>query len=276
VRPGRGKFVAAFAIAGIACRVECEEEAFRDLVSSRYAEFASAAPPEIFLRVEVTATRMEDVAARWSGPFARVGGRDGILAVEGAGFSASFDERSGRGWITQPLDLAPFDTFVTAIYAGRLLRAGGFFLHAAAVVAAGEAQVFFGPSGSGKTTVAELVGEGVISDEIVAIRRDGDRYRVFGVPWRGRRLSAPLGGLFRLRKGQGTSFTSLTPVETVRQLLPSVFFSAADSEEVGRFLEIAGELLRTVPGYDMQFALDRSFWETLSRRGKGENLGHSI
>ena len=33
---------------------------------------------------------------------------------------------------------------------------------------------FFGPSGSGKTTVAEQIGEGVISDEIVAIRRVGE------------------------------------------------------------------------------------------------------
>jgi replication-associated recombination protein RarA len=43
-------------------------------------------------------------------------------------------------------------------------------LHAAAIVGRAGALVFFGPSGSGKTTVAELIGEDVITDEITAIR----------------------------------------------------------------------------------------------------------
>lgn len=262
-----------FDIAGIPCRVECREEGFWDLLSSRYAGFASDAVPQISLTVEVTEPPPDDVAAYWSGPFARIGGRDGVLTIEGAGFSGAFDERSGRGWIAQPLHPSPFETFLTAICAGRLLREGGFFLHAAAMVGAKGAFVFFGPSGSGKTTVAELVGEGVISDEIVAIRRDGDRYRVSGVPWRGQRLTAPLAGLFRLRKAGETSFTALSPAETVRQLLPSVFFSRPDSPEVSGFFEIAGELVRMVPGYEMQFAPDRSFWEALSQRGEGENYG---
>src|SRR5947209_20400531 len=106
-------------------------------------------------------------------PFSRVGVSDGRQTVKGASFEGVFDERAGEGWITQPPDPAPFETFLTAICARRLLHDGGFVLHAAALVAPEGARVFFGPSGSGKTTVSELIGEGVISDEITVIRRAG-------------------------------------------------------------------------------------------------------
>ncbi len=267
--PRQQELLAAFEIAGIACRVECRDEDFRTLLSPRYADFASDAVPKLSLRVELTAPPSDEVVAQRSGPFARIGGGNGRLSIEGAGFTGVFDERSGQGWITQPPDPLPFETFLTAIYASRLLREGGFFLHAAAIVDAEKAFVFFGPSGSGKTTVADLVGEGVISDEIAAIKRDGDRYQVSGVPWRGERLSAPLAGLFRLRKAGETMFTRLSPAEAVRELLSSVFFAQPHSSEVGRFLEIGGELASMVPCYEMRFALDLSFWRSLPGRGQG-------
>ena len=270
------KVLGVFDIAGIPCRVECREEAFWNLLSSRYAEFASDAAPELSLRVEVTAPPEDDAAIRWSGPFARIAGGDGVLSIEGAGFKGVFDERSGQAWITQPLDPSPFETFLTAIYAARLLSAAGFLLHAAAIVGREGAYVFFGPSESGKTTVAELVGEGVITDEITAIRRQGDRYQVSGVPWRGQRLTAPLAGLFALHKAEATSFTPLSAAGAVRRLLPSVFLARADSVEINRFLEVAGDLVTRVPCYEMHFAPDRSFWEMMPRRGHGEKHGLSL
>lgn len=263
------KLLGALDIAGIACAVECSDDALAELLAARYAGFATTTEPALALRVEVGDPPAAEVAASWSGPFARITGGEGTLAIEGPGFQGAFDERSGRGWIAQPLDPAPLEAFLTAICAGRLLRDGGFFLHAAALVAPEGARVFFGPSGSGKTTVSELIGAGVITDEIAAIRRDGDRYSVSGVPWRGSRLEADLAGLFRLRKASATSFVSLAPVEAVRQLLGSVFFSRADGAEVARFLEIAGELVRTLPCYEMGFTPDRSFWPACPTGARG-------
>ena len=274
------EFVGLFEIAGIPCRLACPDEGLWDLVVSRYTDFSVDAAPEFSLRVEVTAPPPDEVFSRWTGSFARIGGQNDVLTIEGAGFHGAFDESSGEGWIAQPLDLSPLETFLTAICAGHLLKKDGFLLHAAAITADDGAYVFFGPSGSGKTTVAEQIGRGVITDEMVAIRRDGERYRVFAVPWRGQRLDAPLApplaGLFRLRQGPKTAFTPLSPTAAVRQLLPSVFFPRADASEVSRFFEIGGELVTQVPCYEMRFAPDGSFWDTIPRRRIEETHGLSL
>jgi len=268
--------IGIFDIAGIPCRLGCLDEAFRASLATRYADFAAEVPSEVSLRVEVTAALPTDVAARATGPFARMGGRDGVLTIEGAGFQGAFDEESGEGWISQPPDPAPLETFLTAICAGRLLRHQGFLLHAAAIMTNGDAYVFFGPSGSGKTTVAELIGKGVITDEITAIRREDEGYVVSAVPWRGQSLTAPLAGLFRLRKARETAFSPLSPIEALRQLLPSVFFPRADAREVDRFLEIGGDLVERVPCYEMRFTPDGSFWVAIPGRGEQEHHDQSV
>jgi len=263
------ELVAALDIAGSPCRIECGDDAFGNFLASRYAGFAPDAAPVLTLRVDLIDPPADAVAARWSGPFAHITGGGGVLSIAGPGFRGAFDERAGRGWIAQPFDPAPLETFLTAIYAGRLLRGSGFLLHAAALVAPEGARVFFGPSGSGKTSVAELIGEGVITDEIVAVRRVGEGWRVSSVPWRGSRLHADAAGLFRLRKAEETSFARLSPVAALRQLLGSVFFPRADAAEVARFLEIGGELVRAVPCWEMRFTLDRAFWESIPARALG-------
>jgi hypothetical protein len=271
------EIVGVFDFAGIPCRVDCRDEPFRARLASRYADFAVEAPPEVSIQVEVTAALPADAAHRASGPFARFGGQNGVLTIEGAIFRGTFHEKSGEGWINQPPDLAPLETFLTAICAGRILKSRGFLLHAASILCGKEAFVFFGPSGSGKTTVTELIGKGVITDEIAVIRRDAAGYRVSAVPWRGQRLSAPLAGLFRLRKAQETAFIPLSPSQAVRHLLPSVFLPRAELWEVGQFLEIAQDLVKQVPCYEMGFTPDGLFWDaipltpTLSRTGERES-----
>jgi hypothetical protein len=274
------EFVGVFEIAGIPCRLACRDEGLRALVVPRYADFAVSAVPELSLRVEVTEPSPDEASSPQAGPFARINGQNDVLTIEGAAFHGAFDESTGEGWIAQPLDASPLETFLTAICAGHLLKRDGFLLHAAAITADDGAYVFFGPSGSGKTTVAEQIGRGVITDEMVAIRRDGGRYRVFAVPWRGRRPDAspapPLTGLFRLRQAPKTAFTPLSPTATVRQLLPSVFFPRADASEVSRFFEIGGELVTQVPCYEMRFAPDDLFWDSIPGRRIEETHGLSL
>jgi hypothetical protein len=250
-------------IAGTACRVDCAEPAFAARLADRYAGFAPATDPRLSVEVAITEQPTLEVVTAWSGPYARVSGRGTSIAIEGLGFTGAFDEATGRGVITQPPDPEPLETLLTAVYASRLLAEGGCVLHAATIVGRAGALVFFGPSGSGKTTVAELVGQGVLTDEITAIRPGPTGYLVSSVPWRGQPRTAPLAGLFRLRQAAATAITALSRPDVVRQLLPSVFFSRADTAEFDRFLQTADALARTVPAYDMAFTRDRSFWDVV-------------
>lgn len=255
--------VVALEVAATACRLDCSEPSFAALLADRYAGFPAVTEPEFGLRVTVTAPPSFEVIAAATEPYARVGSLAGSLTISGPGFQGAFDETTGQGLITQPPDPAPLETLLSAIYAGRLLARGGCLLHAATIVGKAGALVFFGPSGSGKTTAAELVGQGVLTDEITAIRPSADGYVVSSVPWRGRPTEAPLAGLFRLRHAATTSVTRLSAVAAVRHLLPSVFFSRADAVEVDRFLDTAAALTRALPTYDLGFARERSFWDVV-------------
>ncbi len=266
---GQQELLTAFDLAGIVCRIDSRHDDFWDLLSPRYADFVSNGTPTVSLKVDLVGPPADDVVARWLGPFARFGDDDGRLTVEGASFQGVFDEVTGEGWITQPPDPAPFETFLTAICARHLLHHQGFMLHAAALVAPEGARVFFGPSGSGKTTVTELIGESVVSDEITVIRRSGQGYRVSGVPWRGSRLEADLSALLALRHAPETVFTPLASAEAARRLLGSVFFARADSGEIRHFLATAEDVLRVVPCHEMRFTRDPSFWAAVPRLARG-------
>jgi hypothetical protein len=255
--------VVALEIAGAACRLHCDDEPFAALLAARYADFSTAAEPTITIDVTVTGPVTADVVAAWSGPYARVRSAGPSIAVEGVGFTAEYDETTARGWITQPPDPEPLETLLTAVHASRLLAAGGCMIHAATIVGRAGACVFFGPSGSGKTTVTELVGDGVVTDEITAIRPAGDGYVVSSVPWRGIRRTAPLAALFRLTQADRTSVTPLAPLDLVRHLLGSVFLCRRDAPEIGRFFEAAAALARAAPAYDLEFTRDRGFWNAL-------------
>jgi hypothetical protein len=250
-------------VAGTVCRVVSDDPAFTARLAARWAPFATDAPADVTLRVTLTPGPTRAELARWRGPFARYARRGAELRVEGPGFRGGWDRVTGHGWIRQPDDPVYLEALLTGIVAARLLEADGFLLHAAAVVADAGARVFFGPSGSGKTTVAALVGAGVITDEVCALRRAAGGWRVSAVPWRGAPLEADLEGLFRLRKGEAPSFRRLGPGEAVRELLGSAFLPRADGPEMERFLGIAADLLRTVPCREMTFAPDRAFWDAI-------------
>lgn len=257
------ELVVTLEIAGVACRLRCPDPAFASSLAARYVDFAAATEPVFAMDITLVDPPPAAVARSWTGPYARIAGGDPMLTIEGAAFSGAFDQARGEGWIRQPAEAEPLETFLTAIYAGRLLAHGGFLLHAATIIGKAGAFVFFGPSGSGKTTVSALVGEGIVTDEITAITARDNGYMVSSVPWRGRPTSAPLAGLLRLTQAAETTVIRLSPLQAVRQLLPSVFFSRLDTPEVSRFFDIAAALTRAIPAFDLRFTPDPAFWRAV-------------
>jgi len=123
-----------------------------------------------------------------------------------------------------------FDTFVRLTYSSLLLKHNGFLLHASGVISKGKGYIFTGISGAGKTTVAEASKRcgAVLSDEIVAVRKTGNVWKLFGTPFMG------------LMKGGGKNKTAKAP---------TVFFLKQARENAVRIMPIErawAKLLRNV------------------------------
>ena len=249
-----------FEIAGIPCRVVSNDPSFWELLTY-YAPFTSQTPPRFSLEVVIRGPLSNGTAPSSNGLYAHLALRGDQLSIHGPGFEGEFNYTSHRGTISQPLDLSPAETFLTAILGRYLREAGGFFLHSAGLQFRDRVLLFFGPSGSGKTTLATVVGEGVVSDEIVAIRRDSNDYHVYGVPWRGTPRSGRLSGCFALHKAPSTRVRPISESLAVRRLLPSIFFTTPDAGELAETFRSVGELAARVPCFDLDFTPERSAWE---------------
>lgn len=260
---GASQLVGTLDIAGVGCGLACSDPEFSDLLVERYDGFLDDGPAE--LRIEIDIAHPSPAGHEGLDAYARVGGDAGHITVDGIDFHGVFDETAQRGHIVQPREPAALEALLTAVYAARLLREGGCLLHAAAIVRDGAAYVFYGPSGSGKTTVSDLIGTGVISDEIAVIRPADTGWTVSGVPWRGSRTTAPLGAFCRLRQSLETRFEPLSSARAVRSLLACAFFTRVDAHETQAFLDTTAAMLARVPIWDMQFRRDREFWAALPR-----------
>ena len=80
-----------------------------------------------------------------------------------------------------------FENFVRHAYSSLILKHDGFLLHASGVISKGRGYIFTGVSGAGKTTAAEASKKNgiILSDEIVALRKIGKSWKLFGTPFMG-------------------------------------------------------------------------------------------
>ena len=162
------------------------------------------------------------------------------------------------------------DSLLRILLSWKLTGRDGFLLHAATVIRNGKAYVFAGRSGAGKSTLASLSPEGsVLTDEISLLRRENGEWRAYGTPFwgefraAGSNTSAPVRGIFRLVQAAENRVTSLRPVEMIRALLQNVLFFSSEPEATRRLLQIVGQAVEEMPGYELAFRKDPAFWEVL-------------
>jgi hypothetical protein len=162
------------------------------------------------------------------------------------------------------------DSLLRVLLSWKLAGRHGFLLHAATVVQDAKAYVFTGRSGAGKSTVASLSPAGtVLTDEISLLRFENGEWRAYGTPFwgefraAGSNTSSPVRGLFRLVQAAENRVTPLRPVEMLRALLPNVLFFSAESEANRRLLDILGQAVDSISGYELAFRKDAAFWEVL-------------
>lgn len=189
-------------IGGLVCRVELAGATppFVEQLLSRYEAFVMPALPgsrydcELRLRMHSAPPpgRRDALSAAEKHPLA-VRATERTITMRRwdfrVGLRAAGGERrlsyQGRG----RCELSPFsvDCILRVIWATLLPRVGGMLVHSCGLRHAGVAVVFPGVSGIGKTTLARKANDpdDVLSDELCAIRREHDGWRVHGTPFWG-------------------------------------------------------------------------------------------
>ena len=154
------------------------------------------------------------------------------------------------------------------IYAGmefytKLLLHGGMMLHASAVAMEEKCYLFSAPSGTGKSTHTKqwqkLFGEEkavIINDDKPALRRNEDRWYVYGTPFSGKtdeqlNRKVKLQGICLLERGEKNEIQKLLPKEAISSLMrqtlvPKRMYLAE------QLLKLMNQLLCEIPVYKMK------------------------
>lgn len=116
------------------------------------------------------------------------------------------------------------------VYSQAVIPYGGISVHASAVILDGKAYLFMGKSGTGKSTHSALwmkafSGCELMNDDNPVITLDGEKVTASGTPWSGktpcyRNISAPVGGIVRLKQAGFNKFLPLNAAGLFINLLP--------------------------------------------------------
>jgi hypothetical protein len=144
-----------------------------------------------------------------------------------------------------------------------LARESGFLLHASGAVIDGQAFVFAGHSGDGKTTLSRLLaaeGLELLSDERIALRKQGHGFRAYGTPWPGEgeiisSASYPLGGVFILRKADRHRVREGRPSLLAAELLSRAIVPYYFGRETRTILGLVHDLATSTPLRELEFSL---------------------
>jgi hypothetical protein len=193
--------------------------------------------------LKVTAKGRTIVAERWDFR-ARLQGR----SAPGRGVSYHGEARC---------EASPFalDCLLRVVYATLLPRVGGMLIHGCGLRHAAIGVIFPGVSGAGKSTLARKApdADDVLSDELVAVRRLDDGWRLFGTPFWGdfarggiSMRSWPLRTVAFLHQAREVAMTPITSSDATLRLLGCFLGFTTDRASVERSLAVSVQLCAEV------------------------------
>lgn len=178
---------------------------------------------------------------------------------------------TGEGFLEMAPD-AYIENYLRVIYAWLCLNADSLLLHSSGVVRQELGYVFFGPSGAGKTTTSRLAARQatVLSDDLVIIRKKGDQYFLYGVPFKGElsdapraNQHAPLKGIFRLRQDARHYIEPMSRVVAVAEMAGSAPFINNIPTLNGKLLTTCNRIAKAIPIQQLHFRRDDGFWKVI-------------
>jgi hypothetical protein len=239
-------------IAGIVCSFSISDPWFEHALSERYSAFLTEDRPMLSLEF------VKDDSLASQGPYEvpaqveRIAeGRDAFrLSWHYDPFDAVVDLDAGTGTFRMRTGIYCFDAFLRVLYSILLARSGGALVHGAAVKTARGAWLMVGMSGAGKSTLCQQGFETVLGNELVAIRREGEGFRVCGTPFWGDSVpgrvseSAELVRLCMLRKGGGNTIAPARRADALMTVLAcAIFFGPPELS--GSVLHLCSDLVET-------------------------------
>ncbi len=255
-------------IANTALRLECADDTFlNELLQERYGAFVleGVQNPHIHVLLQPktsppTRARIESVKVRQA-----EGGWRFVYDTFVADVTAGTD----RAEVTCLRSAYAVDSFLRTLLALYLPQHEGVLVHASAVRYAGQGYVFAGRSGSGKTTVAHLLHEKaeVLSDELVALRREHGGWVAFGTPFwgdfarAGANLSGSLHAVYLLRHAKEHRLEPLSRRDALAGVLQCSVQFAEGAQVAEWMLGAVSALVREIPVYRMHFLPDDGFWQ---------------
>lgn len=125
-----------------------------------------------------------------------------------------------------------FNTAVNFCYILATMRSNTLLTHSSAVIYKGKSYLFLGKSGTGKSThsrmwLKALDNVVLMNDDHPVVRLSEDGTAVaYGSPWSGKtpcykNISAPIGGIVRIRRAQENKALRLSPIESYASLMTS-------------------------------------------------------
>jgi len=255
-------------IAGLRTSILTQDPQVATVVRGRYKGFLSAGSPDWRIEMDAQpagrAPFAGDVVVTRNGGPAQFSVKRGNLAG-----TVDLRERCGTAVLIDPSEVS-VDVFLRILYSLALVEVHGLVLHSASLIRNGKAYLFCGPSGSGKTTVARLSPDKtLLSDELSIAKVSEGSAVCYGTPFwgelarAGEDRTAPLAGIYFLRKGDRHAAEALRPRQALERLLPNVVFFAREADLTARVFRIAAGLVEAVPCFDLFFRPDPGFWEVV-------------
>jgi hypothetical protein len=178
----------------------------------------------------------------------------------------------GSGWCR--MNPYALDCALRVIWSVVMPRLGGLLVHSCGLRHAAVGVVFPGVSGRGKTTLARKApdADDVLSDEMMAIRRTDDGWRVYGTPFWGdfarggiSMRSWPLRSIAFLEQRESVSMSPLTSSDATHRLLSTMLCFQDDLPTIERNLALVTKLCSEVRCVEAQLTRTASTREIFGR-----------
>lgn len=269
---GNGSLV--LCIGGIPVLILSESCEFMTQTEKRYANFITThVTPAFKIKVNILSEKMVP------NPISYIekpeitfdnGTQHGTFAWHG--ISGDFDFTKKEARMSCALTPAGLNSFLRFIYSVILLTEQGFLVHASGLIKNGVGYIFPGKSGAGKTTITQLSPHAILLSDDLPLLKIRTTPLIFGTPFwgglavAGENTSAALAGIYFPIKDKKNYVEKLAPKKVLEKLLSSTVFFFKRDEYSKQLFKLCVDLATYVPGYELHFLPEPSFWECIDVR----------